>query len=223
MDPPSAPGDLLSLAIGAECVAHVRHHLARSLAPAWRETGRSGDATVAARVASSAFATPRAAFVTLMREDELRGCSGFVEARYPLGRTLELASEAAANDPRFEQVAAGELPEIEIEVSILSVPVTARSRNPEALAEEVRIGEHGLIVESGRARGLLLPQVAIEHGFTAAAFLSACCRKAGLPADAWRREDAHLRWSLFTAQVFAEDRPGGLVLARGPSARAEVA
>ena len=69
--------------------------------------------------------------------------------------------------------------------------------------EEIVIGRHGLILELGVRRGLLLPQVATEWGFDRETFLAEVSRKAGLPPDAWRLTGARI-W-LFQAEVFAED------------------
>ena len=70
---------------------------------------------------------------------------------------------------------------IAIELSILG-PL-----EPVATLDDIEIGRHGLLVEQGRRRGLLLPQVAVEHQWTAAMFVSQTCRKAGLSDDAWQR------------------------------------
>ena len=69
--------------------------------------------------------------------------------------------------------------------------------------EEIEIGRHGLDVRRGGARGLLLPQVAVEHGLDRETFLAATCRKAGLPADAWHDADTEIR--VFEADVFGDD------------------
>jgi len=169
------------------------------------------------------LAEPRGAFVTLTTTaGELRGCTGFVEARAPLHEVVARAATLAARDPRFSPVRAEELERILVEVSILSLPVAVHARAPEDLAAAVRVGDHGLVVARGRDRGVLLPQVAVEHGFTAEQFLGACCVKAGLDAEAWR--DAGLQWAVFGAQVFAEREPGGAVAMVGAEdARPEVA
>jgi AmmeMemoRadiSam system protein A len=134
-------------------------------------------------------------FVTLRRADELRGCIGDPTGGPLVETVMHCAVAAASSDPRFEAVTLVELPTIEIEISVLG-PIEAI---PDPLAFEV--GRHGLIVERGRRRGLLLPQVAVEWGWERDTFLAHTCQKAGLPADAWRHGAQILR---FEAEVFGE-------------------
>jgi AmmeMemoRadiSam system protein A len=137
-----------------------------------------------------------AAFVSLHRRGELRGCIGHVEADEPLGRIVVRGAVAAASaDPRFPPVAADELPDLEIELSILG------ALEPVNSPDDINIGHHGLVVEQGRQRGLLLPQVATEWGWDRATFLAQTCHKAGLPRDAWKHGATVWR---FEAEVFGE-------------------
>jgi AmmeMemoRadiSam system protein A len=138
------------------------------------------------------------AFVTVRRrgDHELRGCIGFVEPIYPLHESVARAAAAAATeDRRFEPVTRAELPELELDISILGPPFPIQPG-------EVEVGRHGLIVERGPRRGLLLPQVPIEWGWDAPTFVEHTCRKAGLPMDAWRDPDTKL-WA-FEAEIFSE-------------------
>jgi AmmeMemoRadiSam system protein A len=98
------------------------------------------------------------------------------------------------NDPRFVPLTPEEAKQVKIEISVLSKPFPIR-------AEQVKPGVHGLIVSDGRRRGLLLPQVAPEHGWDAEQFLTHTCLKARLPADAWRKG---ARVEAFTAEIFGE-------------------
>ena len=142
---------------------------------------------------------PLGAFVTLHRRGELRGCLGRVGVEAPLSETIvDLAAIVADSDPRFEEVSPHELADIEIEISVLTPEEEVKS------VEEIEVGRHGLIVEQGYRRGLLLPQVATEHGWNATTFLEHACRKAMLPPDAWRNGATIFT---FEAQVFAERRP----------------
>lgn len=146
---------------------------------------------------------PCGAFVSLHRGDELRGCLGRLTPDRPLAHVVvELAAIAADSDPRFGPVGRSELDELNIEISVLTPERTIAS------IDEIEIGRHGLVVERGRARGLLLPQVAVEHGWDAQAFAEHACLKAGLPADDWRRG---ARLSVFEAEVFSERTLAGLV------------
>jgi len=126
------------------------------------------------------FAQPCGLFVTLHVHGKLRGCIGVIEARCSLGESLvRCAADAALHDPRFSPLRAEEIAGLEIEVSLLSpmLPISP---------EDVEIGRHGLLVERGLRRGLLLPQVATEHRLSREQFLAETCFKAGLPRDAWR-------------------------------------
>ena len=138
---------------------------------------------------------PRGAFTTLYRQGELRGCVGYVLPVVPLYRTVaESAKAAALDDMRFNPVTADEVPHIEVVLSILSPLVPIRP-------EHVEIGRHGLVVTLGFHRGLLLPQVPLEHGWDRETFISQTCHKAGLPLDAWQH-GATLE--AFTAEVFGD-------------------
>lgn len=135
------------------------------------------------------------AFVTLHKGKRLRGCIGYLEALKPLDQTVrECALAAALRDPRFEPVTAEELPELCLEISVLS-PLSDIS------PDEVEVGRHGLLVSRGFQRGVLLPQVAVEWKWDRERFLGETCLKAGLPPDAWRHG---ARVQAFTAQVFSE-------------------
>lgn len=141
---------------------------------------------------------PAAAFVTLWQRDgALRGCIGQVEAVMPLVSSIaRMAYSASQEDPRFPPVAPVEVPGLRVDISVLT--------SPEPLdAEAVEVGTHGLIVEQGLRRGLLLPQVASERGWDSETFLDHTCLKAGLPRDAWR--DRSTRILGFTAEVFGDD------------------
>jgi AmmeMemoRadiSam system protein A len=135
-------------------------------------------------------------FVTLHEDQALRGCIGHMDPDEPLVPALvDAAVAACSRDPRFPPVSRDELSRISIELSILG-PL-----EPVATIDDVEIGRHGLLVEQGHRRGLLLPQVAVEHRWTPAIFVAHTCRKAGLSDDAWPR-DAVL-WK-FEAEVFGE-------------------
>ncbi len=141
-------------------------------------------------------------FVTLRRrpDDELRGCVGLMEASEPLLESVaRMAVAAAQSDVRFEPVREAELPQIVIEISALS---PLREIRP----DEVEIGRDGLLVREGGRQGVLLPQVASEHGWDRETFLDRTCGKAGLPASAWRNPGFKIL--AFSATVFAEEERG---------------
>jgi AmmeMemoRadiSam system protein A len=138
------------------------------------------------------------AFVTVKRRGELRGCLGTLQCRRGLAAEVaRCAADAASEDPRFPPVAPDELPELSIEVSVLGPLEEIDPRSPEAFT----IGRHGLVAEQGHHRGLLLPQVATEWGWTPEQFLRQTCIKAGLPPDAWQQSARMYR---FSAEVFGD-------------------
>ncbi|OFW06482.1 MAG: hypothetical protein A3H96_12450 [Acidobacteria bacterium RIFCSPLOWO2_02_FULL_67_36] len=134
-------------------------------------------------------------FVTIKRRGELRGCLGTLQCRHDLAQEVaKCAADAASQDPRFPPVGRDELPDLSIEVSVLGPlePIAADPAN-------VVVGRDGLVAEQGYRRGLLLPQVATEWGWTAEQFLRQTCAKAGLPGDAWQHGARIFR---FSAEVF---------------------
>lgn len=138
---------------------------------------------------------PRGAFTTLYLRGELRGCVGHVYPIDSLHRTVaETARAAAFEDTRFWPVTLDEAAELEISLSVLS---PLRPVQP----EQVEVGRHGLLVSLHQHRGLLLPQVPIEHGWDRITFLEQTCRKAGLPPDAWQ---TGAQIEVFTAEVFGD-------------------
>ena len=139
---------------------------------------------------------PGGAFVTLHYRGRLRGCVGQLPSKDTLAEVVaHCAKSAALEDPRFKQVCAAELSGIEIEISVLSLPV-------DVTPEQIEPGKHGLIVSCGWKRGVLLPQVAAQFHWNAQRFLEETCAKADLARDAWK--DPATRVQAFTAEVFSE-------------------
>lgn len=139
----------------------------------------------------------KGAFVTLEAGGDLRGCIGYLADDKRLDVTVQkMAIKAASEDPRFPPVTREELPEIEIEVSVLSPFREIRE------ISEIQVGVHGLLAQKGERRGLLLPQVASREGWDRETFLTHTCLKAGLPPEAWREEGARI--FAFSCEVFSE-------------------
>lgn len=165
------------------CAAHQA-----ILAPLQRMPSAGGET-------SPHLSEPRGVFTTLYLRKALRGCVGYPTPVVPLHRAVvETARAAAFEDPRFPPVTLAEGQNLTISLSVLS-PLQAVS------AESVEVGEHGLVISEGGCRGLLLPQVAVEHGWDRLRFLEQTCRKAGLALDAWRKG---ARIEVFTAEVFGD-------------------
>lgn len=137
-------------------------------------------------------------FVTLKIEGELRGCLGTLNCCASLDQeVVRCAAEAASEDPRFPPVCSEELEHVRIEISVLG----ALQEIDPAAADAFAIGRHGLVVEHGPRRGLLLPQVAVEWSWSPEQFLGHTCTKAGLSVDAWRNGALVYR---FDAEVFGD-------------------
>lgn len=137
-------------------------------------------------------------FVTIKNGENLRGCIGQFTSEMPLIElVVQMAKASATGDPRFfgNKITPDELPELDIEISVLS-PLK-KTDDPLSL----RLGIDGIYIKRGRASGCFLPQVATETGWSKEQFLSYCCsHKAGLPDDAW--DDPNTDVFLFTAEVF---------------------
>ena len=147
-------------------------------------------------------------FVTINTypDGNLRGCIGYPEPAFPLKDALVYSAQSACHDPRFMPLSEREAVNCTVEVTILSVPVELECPKEE-LTKNILIGRDGLIIQFGRRRGLLLPQVPVEWGWDAEQFLEQLCAKAGLPSDAWKLKDATI-WS-FTGEIFHETSPRG--------------
>lgn len=137
-------------------------------------------------------------FVTLTIHNELRGCIGYIFADRNLFETVcDAARQSAFRDPRFLPLFSEELNQIKIEISVLSEPKRINSY------DEIKLGQHGLILNHFGRRGLLLPQVATENKFNLEQFLCAICEKAGFEPFLWQKEK--LTIDVFTADIFSEE------------------
>ncbi len=149
--------------------------------------------------ANPVFKEKRGVFVTLQRSGELRGCIGYPLPYKPLWEAVvDNAIAAASEDPRFPAVTTAELPGLDIEISVLTVPQKVSGH------EQVRVGRDGIIISKGLQRGLLLPQVPLEQGWDLVQYMSYGCLKAGLAGDEWKKG---VQIETFQAQVFSEKEP----------------
>jgi hypothetical protein len=139
----------------------------------------------------------RGVFVTLHKDGRLRGCIGNFDPCDVLYQNVtEMAVAAATQDRRFDIVTMEELPDINIEISVLS-PLRGITD-----VEEIEIGKHGIYMTKGRIRGVLLPQVAIEQGYNREEFLNATCEKAGMSPTRWK--DGSVEIEIFDAEIFSD-------------------
>ncbi len=167
------------------------HHIAKTVI----ENKARGKAVPEFKVDSSTLKENRGAFVTIQKKGQLRGCIGYIEGRGPLYKTVEEMAEAAAfRDPRFMPVSDKELPDLNIEISVLTPLRKITDVN------EIEVGKHGIYIKKGWYSGLLLPQVATEYGWDRLTFLEHTCNKAGLPSHAWKDKSAEIY--IFSADIF---------------------
>ena len=150
-------------------------------------------------------------FVTINTypQGNLRGCIGYPEPVFPLKDALVFSAQSACHDPRFMPLSEREAANCTVEVTILSEPVLMECEKKD-LPKNIIIGRDGLIIQFGRRRGLLLPQVPVEWGWDQEEFLVQLCAKAGLPPDAWMLKDTMI-WS-FTGEIFKETSPRGEIV-----------
>jgi AmmeMemoRadiSam system protein B/AmmeMemoRadiSam system protein A len=136
------------------------------------------------------------AFVTIMESEKLRGCIGNMQSDKPLYQLIQsLAIASSTRDYRFEPVTKNEVPELELEISVLTPMKKIKS------IDEIELGKHGIYIQKGNYTGTFLPQVATETKWTKEEFLGHCARdKAGIGWDGWK--DAVIY--TYEALVFSE-------------------
>lgn len=150
------------------------------------------------------YPEPRGVFVTLKMGGQLRGCIGFPLPMFPLGLAVVKAAIAAAfDDPRFPPLTEEEFKEVDVELSVLTVPKRIEVSDPSEYLEKIKVGRDGLIIKHGGYSGLLLPQVPEEQGWDAEAYLEGLCMKADLGPGSWREEGVEIE--AFQAQIFGEE------------------
>lgn len=141
--------------------------------------------------------TPRATFVTLKINDDLRGCIGEIFATKPMYKSvLQNAYNAGFKDPRFNIITKDELPKIKIDISLLTHPRKINNYN------EIELGKHGIIMKKGYYQALFLPQVAPEQNWNLQQTLEHLSMKAGLSPNGYK-EGAE--FEVFEAEVFHEE------------------
>jgi hypothetical protein len=159
---------------------------------------RENNAYEPGAMAGEALNQERGAFVTLKEDGRLRGCIGYSSAFKPLYLTVrDTATFAALRDSRFTPVAVAELPRLDYEISVLS-PLR-RVLN----LQQIKIGEHGLLMVNGNHEGLFLPQVPVEQKWSRQQYLEEACGKAGMSSNCWKDENTDI--FSFTAVVFGEN------------------
>lgn len=163
------------------------------------------------------FGDKYGAFVTLNKFEvtgnPLRGCIGYIEPKFALYDVVHRVSiSSAIEDPRFPSVTLEEMDNIVIEISILTPPKLLVVNDPKEYLKKIVIGRDGLIAEKGIRRGLLLPQVPVDHdrNWDVKTFLQHTCQKAYLSSNAWN--DLATKIYSFQAILFEEEEPRGIVV-----------
>lgn len=150
-------------------------------------------------------------FVTINKQNNLRGCIGYPLPIKKLAEGLVDASiSAATQDPRFLPIEENELDQIVFEVTVLTPPEEIKVDSPSEYLSKIKIGQDGLIVEGVGGSGLLLPQVPGEYGWNEEEFLEHTCEKAGLDRNAWRKNSTKV--SKFQGTIFKESTPSGEII-----------
>ena len=140
-------------------------------------------------------------FVTIKQNGQLRGCIGNFQSELPLFKEVaQMAQASASKDPRFYPLKEQDLENISLEISVLTPLQKIET------IDDIEIGKHGIYIEKSFYRGVLLPQVAVEHDWDRQTFLKQTCLKAGLPPEAWTADDADIY--IFSAQVFGDANQG---------------
>ena len=163
------------------------------------------------------FGNKLGTFVTLNKvendDKHLRGCIGYTLPVYPLIDAISNVSlSAALEDSRFSNVILEEMNEIAVEVSVLTEPKLLKVNKPEDYLDLIKIGRDGLYVMLGNRKGLLLPQVPVDHdrNWDVKTFLEHTCVKAWLPKDAWK--DKNTKIYSFQGIIFEELVPNGEII-----------
>jgi len=165
---------------------------------------------------NSKFDFTSGVFVTINKQNSLRGCIGFPISVKRLSEGLiDPAIAAAAQDSRFSPINIDELDQIVFEVTVLTSPIEINVEDHMDYLSIIKIGRDGLIVENGYTSGLLLPQVPTEYGWNIEEFLYHTCEKAGLYKEAWK--DRTTKVSRSEGVIFKEESPNGTVIRESPN------
>lgn len=149
-------------------------------------------------VASAALNQTVGCFVTIEMAGRLRGCIGNFTSQQPLYHEVaQMAVAAASEDPRFLAMTSDDIGHYQLDISILSPLEKIED------TDLIEVGTHGIYLQNGGNRGVLLPQVAREQGWDRLTFLEQTCVKAGLPKDAWQAAQTDI--FIFSAQIFSDN------------------
>lgn len=155
-------------------------------------------------LADPALQEKRAVFVTLNKRGQLRGCIGCLTGTEPIVDGIKrYALNAAFNDHRFSPVTREEVPELEIDISILTEPHPLPYEDSEDLLKKLRPKIDGVILKHPSGAGAtFLPQV-WEQLPSPPLFLGHLCRKAGLSETEWCTGSLDIQ--VYQVQYFKEN------------------
>jgi len=158
------------------------------------------------------FSEKKGVFVTISKypSGDLRGCIGYPEPKFPLKDALKRSAISACHDPRFNDLTPDEVGVCTFEVTILSVPERITYKTPEELMSKIVIGRDGLILKYRGRRGLLLPQVPLEWGWSKEEYLKHLSMKAGYGPEEWKVPEVEIE--SFKGEIFSETSPEGDVM-----------
>jgi hypothetical protein len=184
---------------GQQLVQLARQTIAKRLGISQNDSG-----DMESRLSDDFFESRRGTFVTLTKNNQLRGCIGnLVPDKLLKEGVKDNAINAAFNDPRFPPLSKEELDQIEIEVSLLTEPQPLAYKDADDLLAKLRPHVDGVILRKGMYSSTFLPQV-WEQLPEKELFLSHLCLKAGLPADEWKKGD--LEVLTYQVQYFEEHK-----------------
>ncbi len=142
--------------------------------------------------AEPVYLEERGVFVTLEINGHLRGCIGNIEPVYPLYEAVKNnARQAAFGDPRFSPLTQDEFEDVDIEISVLTVPKKLEYDSPEDLLEKLRPGTDGVVLQMGMYKSTYLPQV-WDDVKNKEEFMSSLAMKAGLDPEVWKDKDCEI-------------------------------
>ncbi|MGD0516256.1 MAG: AmmeMemoRadiSam system protein B [Thermoguttaceae bacterium] len=169
-----------------------------------RVTNGENPPEVDAAAVSENLRSSRACFVTLTKNNDLRGCIGSIFPEEPLCQAvISRARAAALEDPRFKPVRSEELKDIQIEISVLTVPRRLEFKSPEDLMQKLRPGTDGVVLRMGLRQATFLPQV-WEQLPDKEDFLDHLAQKAGLSASTWREQGTSVL--IYQVEAFKESK-----------------
>ncbi|MCJ7773083.1 MAG: AmmeMemoRadiSam system protein A [Desulfobacterales bacterium] len=141
-------------------------------------------------------------FVTLHKKGALRGCIGTIEPSTSLILAVEdNALNAAFRDPRFPSLKVNELPDVDVEISVLTTPKVLEYNDPEELKDKLKPGVSGVILSKDWRNATFLPQV-WEQLPDSEVFLAHLCQKAGLTNTCWKDKDIVIK--VYEVEYFSE-------------------